>query len=85
LRVPSTLARALHDGKAGQHGTLGVVFMGEGRAKERKGAVAHEPGYSATIPIDRLIEILEGLVHDVCPDLGIEVLRQRRRSGDVAK
>ena len=85
LKLLLELLDPLKDAQSGQYGTLWIVLMGVWSAKERENAVAHQPSDRASVPVDRLVQIPEDLVHDLRPFFGIEALGQGSGAGYVAE
>ena len=74
----------LHPDRASE-GPLRVVLVCDRCAEEREDRITHQPGRRALVAVDRRDQLLEDLVHDVGPRFGIEALRHRRRTDDVAE
>ena len=74
LNLVGKWSDAVDDVERGKDGPLGVVFVGHGCAEEGQYRIAHQPSHHATVPIDGRREVLEGLIHDLGPLFGVELL-----------
>ena len=67
------LAHGLLHGERGVAGADGVVFVGEGRTKERHDAIAHDLVHGAFVAVHRLHHALEDRVQELARLLGVSV------------
>ena len=79
IQIPSPLnfgligLDPLDNVQSGEHGTLGVVFMGDRCAEKGEDGITHEAGHRAFIAVDGRDQVLKGPVHDVGPLLGVQL------------
>jgi hypothetical protein len=89
-RVPGEHARRdLREGvakcKRGSNGALGIVLVGLRRAEDGHHRIADELLRDPAVALDLAVEELEQLTLELAYVLGVELLAERRRPGEVGK
>jgi hypothetical protein len=79
-----SLYRFLHP-QRGVTGAHGMIFMGDGRAKQRHDSVAHHLVDRTLVPMDRVHHQLEHWIEDLPGLLGVAIGQQLHRALEVGE
>ena len=74
-----------YSSQTGQNRSLGIVFVGDWRAKESQQPVAHEPRDGSFVLIDGLDHPGESAVDDLGPFFRIKASGRGRRAFDITE
>jgi len=67
------------------HSPLGMIFVGDRRAKEGKDAIASRLGYETFVPMHGIHHKLQGGINNGASLFGIKIFHEGHRAFDVSK